>query len=210
MSVVAGLAAALAVLAALTRVSLPARRPLSRARTAPDVPERFDLVEFHAQLAALVRAGLEPAEAVRQVAATGREQTAGLAGSLPGLGVVDAGTGGPGLDLRFAPLAATLALVHTTGAPAAPTLARLAQAAAQEDEARLAVRSALAAPRATARVLTALPLIGLGLGQAMGADPVQVLLGTGPGRLAAVVGVMCAVLGVVWTRHLVRRATTLR
>lgn len=205
MIVLAALTAGLAVLIALTRV-VPPPSSLPRAQAAPPARERVDPVEFHAQLAALARAGLEPDEAVRQVAAAGRHRESGLPGGIPGL----APAAGPGPDPRFAPLVATLTLVRTTGAPAAPTLARLAQAAAEEDEARLAVRSALAAPRATARVLTALPLIGLGLGQAMGADPVRVLLGTGPGRLAAVVGIVCAVLGVLWTRRLVHRATTVR
>ena len=204
-AVLAAVAAGLAVLVALVRPR-PVGRPAAAPRPVRPV-ERFDPVEFHAQLAALARAGLEPAEALRQVTSTGGDQLppalAGLAaGDDPGATARD--------DPRFTSLAATLTLVQATGAPAAPTLARLAQAAAEEDEARLAVRSALAAPRSTARVLTALPLIGLALGQAMGADPLRVLLGTGPGRVAAAVGVTCALLGILWTRRLVQAATSPR
>ena len=205
----AAVLAGLAVFVALSRGRPVPRVPPRRSARVPR-PGHLDLVEFHAQLAALARAGLEPADALEQVTAANPGQVpAELVRIARGNAACDRDGPAPP-DPRFAALAATLTLVQATGAPAAPTLARLAQAAAEEDEARLAVRSALAAPRATARVLTALPLIGLALGQAMGADPVRVLLTTGPGRIAAVVGVLGAVLAALWSRRLVRAATAPR
>lgn len=64
----------------------------------------------------------------------------------------------------------------------------------------------MAGPVTTARILAALPLLGLGIGQAIGARPVQTLLGTGQGRVCAVVGLACALLGWVWTSRLIAAA----
>ncbi|MFT4200101.1 type II secretion system F family protein [Gordonia sp. (in: high G+C Gram-positive bacteria)] len=64
-------------------------------------------------------------------------------------------------------------------------------------------KAALAGPRATARVLAVLPLFGLLLGQAIGANPVRVLLAPGPGGTLLVIGTVLAAVGVVWSEHIV-------
>lgn len=68
------------------------------------------------------------------------------------------------------------------------------------------VAARLAGPRATAAVLAGLPLLGLGLGQAVGAAPVQVLGHTGVGQALLVVGTGLACAGVLWSARLVARA----
>lgn len=68
------------------------------------------------------------------------------------------------------------------------------------------LHSALAGARATAGVLAVLPLAGLGLGQLMGARPAQVLLGTGWGGMAMVVGTGLSCLGLVWSDAIAARA----
>jgi tight adherence protein B len=68
------------------------------------------------------------------------------------------------------------------------------------------VRAQLAGPRATASVLTALPLLGLGLGQLVGADPIGVLRGGVAGQLLLVVGVGLAAAGAAWSEHILRGA----
>ncbi|HEY5518801.1 MAG TPA: type II secretion protein F, partial [Cellulomonas sp.] len=67
-------------------------------------------------------------------------------------------------------------------------------------------RSALAGPRATARVLTGLPVLGVALGAAVGADPVGVLLGGGLGTVALMTGVALVLVGRWWIARLVRAA----
>jgi tight adherence protein B len=57
----------------------------------------------------------------------------------------------------------------------------------------------LAGPRATARMLATLPLIGLAMGMLMGADPLQWLLGTAPGLLCLLGGALLTVAGMAWT-----------
>lgn len=68
------------------------------------------------------------------------------------------------------------------------------------------VRAQLAGPRATAAVLTALPLAGIGLGQLMGISPLTVLRTglLGPGLL--LLGVALTVAGALWTDHILRTA----
>ncbi|MCE5292187.1 MAG: type II secretion system F family protein [Nocardiaceae bacterium] len=62
-----------------------------------------------------------------------------------------------------------------------------------------AVHSSLAGPRATATVLSALPLFGLALGEVMGAHPVGVLLGGGVGGILLALGCAFACAGRLWT-----------
>ena len=64
----------------------------------------------------------------------------------------------------------------------------------------------LAGPRATAMVLAGLPLLGLGLGQLMGAAPLAVLLGTPLGSILLVLGVGLAAAGVLWADAIVAKA----
>jgi tight adherence protein B len=68
------------------------------------------------------------------------------------------------------------------------------------------VRAQLAGPRTTAHVLTALPLLGLGLGQVVGADPVAVLRGGVLGQVLLVVGVALVAAGSAWSEHILRSA----
>ncbi len=68
------------------------------------------------------------------------------------------------------------------------------------------VRAQLAGPRATATVLTALPLLGIGLGQLVGADPVGVLRGGVLGQVLLVAGVVLAAAGHAWSERILRSA----
>ena len=93
-----------------------------------------------------------------------------------------------------------------TGAPLAGVLGRVAADLAAAQEQRRTVAVALAGPRSSAAVLSGLPLLGIGLGVAMGARPLPFLLATAPGRLLCCLGVLLDVAGVLWMRRLLRRA----
>lgn len=69
-------------------------------------------------------------------------------------------------------------------------------------------RAALAGARATATVLAGLPVLGVLLGEAMGARPVAVLLGGGLGGILLVVGVTLVVAGLAWTRRITEKVMT--
>jgi tight adherence protein B len=68
------------------------------------------------------------------------------------------------------------------------------------------VQARLAGPRATAGVLALLPLLGLALGQAVGAAPLHVLCATPAGHLLLVIGTALACAGMWWSARLISRA----
>ena len=112
-----------------------------------------------------------------------------------------------GRDLRvWGELAACFDTAEASGCPLADVLARFAAHLETEDDAEAARRSALAGPRATVRLLTWLPLSGLGLGLLLGVDPVATLLGNPWGLAALAGGVVLTAVGRVWSAQLVRAA----
>lgn len=68
------------------------------------------------------------------------------------------------------------------------------------------IEARMAGPRATGVVLSLLPLLGVGIGQAMGASPLAVLFGSAIGQVLLVLGVVLGVLGVLWTSKLTTSA----
>lgn len=105
-----------------------------------------------------------------------------------------------------ASVAAAWELAEDVGAPLADLLERLGTSVRQDADVDAQSRASLAGPRATVRLLAVLPLVGVALGQLIGARPVHILLGTPAGRLSGVTGLCLAVLAHLWTRHLVGRA----
>lgn len=101
---------------------------------------------------------------------------------------------------------AVCTMSYRTGAPMAEVLDACAEGITESGEARSARDIALAGPLASARMLAALPVFGLALGFALGANPIGFLFGTGLGRLALVAGIGFEVAGVMWTVKLVREA----
>ncbi len=69
-------------------------------------------------------------------------------------------------------------------------------------------RAALAGARATATVLALLPLLGIGLGQAMGAGPLAILFGGGLGGVLLVIGAALVATGLWWTERITAKVMT--
>ncbi|WP_294643270.1 type II secretion system F family protein [uncultured Rothia sp.] len=107
---------------------------------------------------------------------------------------------------RLHDLQVSLRMSESAGAPLATSLERAAEHAEERIDALLGRQSALAAPRATGRILSWLPLLGLGLGVLMGSDPVGVLTGSILGALTGLFGLGLAFAGRRWTAALVHRA----
>lgn len=107
---------------------------------------------------------------------------------------------------RLYDLLLSLRMSESAGAPLATSLERAAEHAEERIDALLGRQSALAAPRATGRILSWLPLLGLGLGVLMGSDPVGVLTGSILGALTGLLGLGLAFAGRRWTAALVHRA----
>jgi len=89
-------------------------------------------------------------------------------------------------------------------------LAELLSAARSDLDARIRFRNrteaALAGPRASAMVLAGLPLLGIGLGQLMGAAPVNVLFASPAGMLLLPLGTALACAGLLWSDAITGKA----
>ena len=107
---------------------------------------------------------------------------------------------------RLHDLQLSLRMSESAGAPLATSLERAAEHAEERIDALLGRQSALAAPRATGRILSWLPLLGLGLGVLMGSDPMGVLTESVLGALSGLLGLGLAFAGRRWTAALVHRA----
>jgi tight adherence protein B len=161
-----------------------------------------------------LRAGSHPAAALAGTTADGplaHEVLAGAAAAARlGEGVPAALRRGvrdrPELAADLERVATAWSLAEQHGVPLADLLAR-----AQSDirwRARFGdtVRAQLAGPRATAAVLTGLPLLGLGLGQLVGAEPLAVLRDGLLGQALLVVGTGLALAGTAWADRILRAA----
>lgn len=69
------------------------------------------------------------------------------------------------------------------------------------------IEAGLAGARATAAILAGLPLLGVVLGQLIGARPLPFLLGGGLGGVLLVVGVLLICLGLAWSDRITGRLT---
>ncbi|MEO6531813.1 MAG: hypothetical protein ABI563_17520 [Specibacter sp.] len=103
-------------------------------------------------------------------------------------------------------LAACFEVGEASGAAVAGVLNRLAASIEAEQDAAALRETALAGPRATVRLLSWLPFIGLGLGMAMGVDPVGVLLAGPLGWAVLAVGVTFALAGWAWSTRIISSA----
>jgi len=103
-------------------------------------------------------------------------------------------------------VAACWSVAEQHGGALATALDRVATTLRAQELARRRVALELAAPRATARLLAALPVLGLIIGSASGADPLGVLVGSvwGWGLVAAGLGL--DLVGLAWVGRIARTA----
>ncbi|WP_433128544.1 type II secretion system F family protein [Micromonospora sp. CA-240977] len=137
----------------------------------------------------------------------GLDQLCGLAADLraglPAQQAIEAATEGwDGSDRLRQLTAAAVRLADRTGAPLAELVERIEADARATDRGLAAAAAQAAGARATAWLLAALPVGGIGLGYAIGVDPVAVLLHSSVGGVCAVVAVALQVVGLLWTERL--------
>jgi tight adherence protein B len=104
------------------------------------------------------------------------------------------------------PLAHSWSVAERCGVPLASTISRVVDDLASRLGQRRAVAVALAGPRSSAALLALLPLLGIGLGTAMGARPLAFLLATPAGHGVCAGGVLLETAGLLWTARLLARA----
>jgi tight adherence protein B len=164
-------------------------------------------------LAGEVRAGLHPGTALMHAV----QHTEGLAGARSAVlaaarfggdvpsalraAARDAGRGAEGL----AGLAACWQVAVDSGAGLAAGLERIETALRAEESQRADLRAQLTGARWTAVLLAGLPALGLFLGALWGADPLHVLLHTGPGAGCLAVGGVLEATGLWWVLRIVRQ-----
>ena len=133
------------------------------------------------------------------MAAAARSPAGDLASSLA------AASRSPGREV-LADLAAAWTVADRMGAALATPVAQLATSARAQESVRRELDASLAGPRASALLLSGLPLVGVIMGGALGADPTGFLLGTVPGQVILLLGTSLAACGVAWTETILRRA----
>jgi tight adherence protein B len=179
---------------------------LTRRRRADAARRRYHdaVVGLCGSLAAELRAGLPAQPALLRACSEWVEfsavaRAARLGGDIPtALGALAERPGAEGLRA----IAAAWVVAAHSGASLARVLDRLVDGLRDERAARAEVEAALAPPRATARMLAVLPVFGVALGSAMGADPVSFLINTDPGRACLLIGLALGLAGVAWVERL--------
>ncbi|MCU1421848.1 MAG: hypothetical protein JWN36_1499 [Microbacteriaceae bacterium] len=154
--------------------------------------DRFDeLAGVVERLAVLLAAGVPPESAVGYL-------------DDPRVGALARGEHPP--DAAWSGLAAAWRVASEAGAPLASTLDRFARSLRELGQNDRDARTALAGPRATARLVMVLPLVGVLFGLALGFDTLRVLFTTPLGIACVVVGVLLLLVAHLWNRRLLARA----
>lgn len=169
-------------------------------------------------LVAELRAGAHPAAAAEGAATectpqaaeamTAISAAARLGGDIaPALRRCAAAT--PALSPVLDQLAEAWAMVNRYGLPLAEVLDAVHRDLEHRVRFASQVRARMAGPRSAALVLTLLPVIGVLLGELMGAHPLRVLGFTGAGQALLLLGTGLSCAGVAWSARLTDR-TVLR
>jgi tight adherence protein B len=180
-------------------------------------PADLDPVASVAQrLAVLLEGGVAPARSWRYLADQPSGPTSRLLASVAAAAargrpvcdaIVDAiDEGGLGQASEWRGLAAAWQVATDAGAPLAPTLQSFSISLRSLAQVQRELQSALAGPRATARLVLGLPIVGLLFGVALGFDTVTVLVTTAPGLGCLGVGLSLMAIARFWSSRLVASA----
>lgn len=174
--------------------------------------DAFDAeAELVERLGVLLAAGVPASAAWRHLAADGsplaQAVTAGETG--PGEDVVDriiAAADSAGQNTRMRSVAAVWQVATVAGAPLAATLSALADTLRDLAEGARERTTALAGPRATSRIVLALPPLGLAFGALLGLDTLGVLFGSPIGWGCLLSSAVLLLVGQRWSGRMLDRA----
>ncbi|WTW95816.1 type II secretion system F family protein [Streptomycetaceae bacterium NBC_01309] len=177
------------------------------------VDRRSGVAELATAMVGELRAGQPPSEAFTaatqaltgpvRICLTEAVALARVGGEIPD--ALARAAAAPGAD-ALARIAACWRVAAERGAGFAPALDRIAAGLRAEESGHRELEAELSGARTTARLLAALPLVGLLLGQGVGADPLDVLLHTPLGAGCLVLGLLLIALGLDWTDRIARDA----
>ncbi|RNE49009.1 type II secretion system F family protein [Corynebacterium alimapuense] len=97
-------------------------------------------------------------------------------------------------------------LADRHGLPLAPLVEQAQSGIDVRVRHRNAISATLQGPQASAITLTLLPVAGIAMGSAMGADPLGLLLGGGLGGVLLVLGLSLVCTGFIWSRKIIGKA----
>ena len=172
--------------------------PGSRRRKAK---QRARTLQAIAALASELEAGASPMESLQRAQGDPSVWPHAAAAARWGDGVAD----GLDRDAQVDPVLGQVAAcwrIGSRGAGLVEAIQHVAASARTAEDVRVEMEAQLAGPRSTARLLSGLPVIGLGLGLMLGADPLDWLLGTLPGLVCLVAGVTLTLVGMWWTSRI--------
>lgn len=178
-------------------------------------PELEPLASLVQRLGVLLAAGVTPASGWGYLAEAARGSSAPQVRA-----VAEAAAGGetiadaivavaertPANEAAWRGLAAAWFVATEAGASLAPTLSELASSLRSLAHNQQDLKTALAAPAATARMVMVLPLVGVLFGMALGFDTLGTLFGTPPGLVCLAIGATLMLIALWWNRRLVAAA----
>jgi tight adherence protein B len=207
---IAGVGGALAA----TLLTLTIRQQLRARAESRDTLTAIDgLAEAMRTLVAGLRAGAHPARAAESAAEDAHPRTRATmraisaAARLDGdLSAVIDNARSPALAPALARLATAWQLAQRHGLPLADVLDAVRRDLEQRARFTRQVLARMAGPRSSALALSLLPVLGIALGAATGANPLAVLTGSVLGQVLLAVGVTLLCAGLTWSAHITNRA----
>lgn len=199
-------AVAAALLTLTIRGQLRTRAASRDALTAVD-----GLAEAMRTLVAGLHAGAHPARAAEAAAADAHTQTRATMRAIASAASLDGDLAvvvheSPALAPPLARLATAWQLAQRHGLPLADVLDAVRRDLEQRARFTRQVLARMAGPRSSALALSLLPVLGLALGTATGANPLAVLMDTPLGQASLVVGVTLLCAGMAWSARITTRA----
>ena len=190
-------------LGAVTRIGTGAAHRRRRSR------ERLQVIQALTALASELQAGQPPVLALLSAAGSPPVWPASLSAARLGHDVVPALQEDAATHEVLRQLGACWQVAAQSGSGLSAAVSALADSARAAEDVRVQLEAELAGPRATARTLSMLPLVGIGFGVMMGADPLGWLLTTGPGRACLAAGTALTALGAWWTGRIAARVESM-
>jgi len=138
------------------------------------------------------------AESLRAVAARAR-LGADVAGGLRSVAVQST------VPQYWERLSATWLLAQSHGLAISPLIRAAERDVVERERFASGVNAGMAGARATATILAGLPVLGVGLGHAIGAEPLRFLLSDGVGGWCLLIGVTLACAGLWWSDRITDR-----
>lgn len=213
LAVVAPLGIAVAAATVAVTVEVRRRRRIRDRRSASEAVALQGALEV---LVGELRVGAHPAAAFDTAA---REVDGGVAAALrtvaarAGMGAdVAAGLRSvarrSALSAHWERLAVCWQLAQTHGLGIATLMHTAQRDIVERERFSSQVTAAMAGARTTAAVLAGLPVLGIGLGQLIGADPLRFLCSGGAGQWLLAIGVALACAGLAWSDRITDRVLT--